>query len=309
MKTEKNKNEIITAANESRLESAHYSEALTAFAVGWKDPENLKSMLEFIAPNVPVGRRFEFKSSANAEAFYSETDDIRSSGSDFKRVEYTGETVYAKTHNKGLTIRVDRDDTTDENWQERYVHLLMQRLYRNEIRRALQALEQSAKTKDVTWDEESNPDGDLRNALVEAADACGIRSNRMLFGANAWDLRANAYDAQETAGAFRAVELDPKSLASKLLVDDIKILRGRYQEPGFNKQALVGPDVYTFFGDNVVTKDEPSNLKRFVTPAEAGYNFRVFTEETSKFIDITVEHYSNIVVTNPLGIQRLKINA
>lgn len=67
----------IISANENRFSAGNYSEALTAFTVGWVDPENTAKILDFIAPPIPVGRRFEFKKSDNAQAFYSESDDVR----------------------------------------------------------------------------------------------------------------------------------------------------------------------------------------------------------------------------------------
>ena len=65
----------IITANESKFTAGNYSEALTAFTVGWSDPENIAKILDFIAPPIPVGRRFEFKRSKNAQSFYSESDD------------------------------------------------------------------------------------------------------------------------------------------------------------------------------------------------------------------------------------------
>ena len=129
-----------TAANENRFTAGNYSEALTAFTVGWKSPDNLNDILDFIAPPVPVGRRFEFKTSDNAQAFYSESDDVRSIGAEFKRVRYDGASINEKTLNKGLTIRVDHDEIADDDWQERYVQMLLQRLLRNELRRAVTAV-------------------------------------------------------------------------------------------------------------------------------------------------------------------------
>ena len=133
--------EKIISANENRFTAGNYSEALTAFTVGWRDPENIAELLDFIAPPVPVGRRFEFKRSDNAQAFYSENDDVRAVGAEFKRVRYDGESINEKTLNKGLTIRVDHDEVAGDDWQERYVQMLMQRLLRNELRRAIQALD------------------------------------------------------------------------------------------------------------------------------------------------------------------------
>ncbi|MBN1404458.1 MAG: hypothetical protein JW942_08350 [Opitutales bacterium] len=301
----------VCAANESRFEAAHLSEPLTAFTVGWKDPEDLRSLLEFIAPSVRVGRRFEFRKADNAEAFLSETDDVRAVGSAFKRVEYTGEVINAKTLNKGLTIRVDHDEEVGDDWQERYVQMLVQRLLRNELRRAVAALDTQdvSESKDWTWDGTGtapNPDGDIRAALSTAATATGVRPNRVIFGEGAWDLRSNAYYAQDTAGAFHAATLSPEELARRLFVDGVKVVNARYNS-GSAKSPLLGNYLYAYYAQQGVSRDEPSNIKRFVTPA-GGSDFRVYVEQSSKYTDISVEHYSSIVLTSTLGIRRLALS-
>ena len=88
--------EKIISANENRFTAGNYSEALTAFTVGWRDPENIAELLDFIAPPVPVGRRFEFKRSDNAQAFYSENDDVRAVGAEFKRAADTSAAFLAE---------------------------------------------------------------------------------------------------------------------------------------------------------------------------------------------------------------------
>jgi hypothetical protein len=302
-------NGTIYVANESRFNNAHYSEALTAFTAGWKEHERLSNMLEFIAPSLPVGRRFEFKKMNNAEVFYSEHDDIRATGSDFKRIEYTGSTVYEKTLNKGLTIRVDHDEAIGEDWQERYVQLLLQRLYRNEIRRALGALSTATITKEHKWSVEnshSNPDNNIRLIIMEASEQSGVRPNRILFGESAWDLRMHAYETLNSAGATRAVHLSSEELAQKLLVDEIKVIRSYYQINPTTKASIASNEIYAFYAQPAISKEDPSNLKRFITPIN-GNNFGVYIEEHPKFTDITVEHYSTLIVTSNLGISKLTI--
>src|ERR1700722_17210890 len=105
-------------ANSSRFLEAYFSEPLTNYAVGWRDPNNIEASLQFIAPSVPVGRRFEWKKANNAEEFLSEViDDERAVGSDFKRVEYTASDVTDKTLNKGLTYIADLDTARAPNCQ------------------------------------------------------------------------------------------------------------------------------------------------------------------------------------------------
>ena len=118
----------LSNAQESQFNHTNYSEELTAFTKDWQDEEHIEALLNFIAPQVPVSRRFEYKKADNDQMFYSEQDDLRAQGCSFKRIEFQGQTVQSKTLNKGLTIRVDVDDVVGTDWQERYVHLLMKRL-------------------------------------------------------------------------------------------------------------------------------------------------------------------------------------
>lgn len=299
----------IISANESRFNSAYYSEPLTAFSSGWKDSENLEALLDFIAPPVLVPRRFEFKRADNTEAFYSELDDIRSTGSSFKRVEYSGTSIYEKTLNKGLTIRLDHDEIAEDNYEERYVALLLQRLYRNDLRRLITLLDASAHNTDVNMPDNGdpvNPDGLVRTMLNTATNASGLRPNRVVFGESAWEARINAYAAQDTHLSNRSLGFTLEDLAQSLLVEDIKILRARYQSTLNAKSLLAGRAIYAFFAQDSATKDEPSNFKRFITPM-SGNRFRVYKHEGPKYTDISVEHYSHIVLTSPLGLEKLTI--
>jgi hypothetical protein len=304
-----NEKGLVCAANESRFMTANYSEPLTTFTVGWKDAENIEELLNFVAPVIHVGKRFEFKMANNAEAFLSEEDDVRAIGASFKRVEFSGTSVMDKTLNKGLTVRIDRDDVAGDDWQERHVQLLLRRLFRNELRRAIVALDTAsyADSSPITWggNGSQNPDADIRQALAVVADMVGVRPNRILFGEGAWDIRSNVYDVQTTAAAQRAATLPLNDLARKFFVDQIRVFGARYQSAS-NKQTIVGDNVYMFNTKNNIVKDEPADIKRFVTPID-GHNFRVYVEEHSKYTDITVEHYSHIVVTTPAGIKRLEI--
>ena len=298
----------IIASNENRFTAGNFSEALTDFATGWMKNDNFSELLDFIAPPIPVGRRFEFKRSDNAQAFYSDNDDVRSIGAEFKRVRYDGSSVNEKTLNKGLTIRIDHDEVSDEDWQERYVQMLLQRLLRNELRRAITALDSIAKdTSNASWTENENPDADIRNILIDAGNESGVRPNRLLFGEIAWDMRMSCLEKQNSAVAFKASAMAQEELASKFLLDGCKVMSARYQVSPSTKAQIAGKNVYAFFAQNTISKDEPSNLKRFYTPMEDGSQFRVYCDENAKYTDITVEHYSSIVATSNLGVRKLSI--
>ena len=295
-------------ANEDRFTTSTFSQPLTTYSVGWTDPENLQAALDWIAPAIPVSRRFEFKEAINNQVFLSETDDIRAIGSHFKRVQYDGKTVNEKTHNKGLTIRLDKDEMIDGD-EERSVFRLMTRLLRNDLRRAHDAL--YAATVDsvikAAWKDKAQPDDDLAEAIIAAGDIVGMDPNRLLIGSRPWLMRRRCYNAQAMAGAFAAAGMSVGDVADTLGLDGGRISKVRYQVTKDKKQQLVGNYAFLYFGDQSAGKDDPTTIKRFVTPS-VPEGMRVFRHELDKFIDISVDHYSNIVVTSSLGATRLDIS-
>lgn len=292
---------VIYAANEARFTSSNYSEPLTAYTVGWKDPENLEALLEDIAPEVPVSRRFEFKAANNAEAFLSETDDIRAIGSPFKRVEYTGSSVNEKTHNKGLTVRIDHDDAIGDGWREQTVDRLRMRLARNDIRRALTMLNGGANNQARTWTSGSpNPDADCRTELKASADISGVRPNTILFAEAAWDARTGAYEASTAPAAARKAAMTQEELRAHLMVDLLLPVKARYQSTSSAKGSVMTASTILFYlAYKGLAKDDASDIKLFRSMARGG-KWGVYVTEHEKYTDISVEHYSNIVITSGL---------
>jgi hypothetical protein len=302
----------IVYANSSRLVETFYSAPLTSYAVGWKDPNDAFDLLEFIAPTVPVGRRFEWKKANNSEEFLSETfDDQRAEGSDFKRVEYTSQDVTDKTINKGLSTAVDLDQATGE-WELATTAKLLRRLRRNELRRGFAALTAAAVNTNKVWGNGSDPDVEVINDLAAAASVTGVRPNRVLYGDEAYNYRRGAFRAQDNPGAYASADLNPAELASLLTVDRVAIARARYQSTGTAKTNLVGNRVMMFFALDGVDTDDPTNIKRFATqftPEQEGGYFRVYRQQLSaKLVLITVEHYSKIVVTFSGGVRQLTVS-
>ena len=301
----------VALANESRFNAAFYSEPLTAYAVGWRDPHQLEETLDFLFPPFQAGRRFEFKKADNAEAFYSETDDQRALGADFKRVEYKGTTQLDKTYNKGLTMRVDMDQVDGmPNWREVFTARLLQRLLRSELRRAITAFSGAATNTAKTWDTSAgkDPDQDVLTDLIAAVDDSGVRPNRLLYGDVAWNKRLIAHRAQSSSGGYASAGLTPRELSGFLGVDGVRVSRERYQSTAIAK-AKVTPDiVLEFFAEDGLGPDDPSHGKRFWSAVESGGKYRIYEQAVSaKMIDLTVEHYSNCVVTSTVGLRKLTI--
>jgi hypothetical protein len=296
---------IIYAANEARFVTSSYSEGLTGYLQGWTEPENLEQLLEDIAPMVSSGKRFEFKKADNSEAFLSEDDDVRSIGANYKRVTYKGSTVQERTYNKGLTIRLDKDDMV-EGEEEQSVEALKSRLLRNEIRRALALLRAAATNTDKVWDATKNPDKDVRDRLRVASTKSGLRPTRVLIAEDAFDLRADAYELQNTPAAGVAANKTPDQLAAKWMVDSVKIVKAKYQSTLTAKaQVQNALTVLMYMAQKGLSKNDPSNIKRFVSDN----GWKVFRKEDDLFVDISVAHNSNIVITSTLGIEQLTVAA
>lgn len=298
---------VMALANESRLTAATFNEPLTNYLVGWRDTEDLLTTIDYIAPRVPVGRRYEWKKAENAEAFLSELDDERAVGAGFKRVEYTGKTQLGKTKNRGLTVRIDRDEAGPVINEERTVALIMQRIRRNQLRRAITALLALANNTAKTWDAASKPDEDMRAAVAAAQLASGMFPNRGLIGLVAWNARASVYSGGDKAGAFAGLAKTPKEVGQGIGLSDLRTNASLYQSAGAAKTRIMTSTAVFFTANDLVGEDDPTHVKRFVSPAGDG-DVRVHRQEVgAKFIDITVEHYDDIVGTSTVGAEKLTV--
>ena len=298
---------LICAANEARFTSAHYSEPLTAYTVGWRDPENIDALLDRLFPAIQVGRRFEFKKAVNAEAFLSETDDIRPIGSPFKQVEYKGTSVSDKTHNRGLMIRVDHDEIEagDTGWRERYVSILLQRLKRNSLRRGFAILDGADHAGGNTaFTAATNPDGLIRAMGKTSADTSGLYPNCYAIGELAWHYRLDAYEAPTRVNAAGRASMTPQALAQYLMADVVEVVKARYQSSATAKSAVLSARIYAYSEFQGQTKDDPSAIKRFVSSARGGQRYGVYVTEHEKFTEIAVECYENIVATG-VGVESI----
>jgi hypothetical protein len=298
-------------ANEERFTAANYSEPLTQYATGWTDSENLQALIDFIAPRVPVGRRFEFKQAINSEAFLSEDDDDRAIGSEFKRIEYKGKSVNSKTKNRGLCYRLDLDEEgAGILTEELIVARILQRLRRNQYRRAVTVLRASVTTNTAkTWQTgATTPNEDVRAALTSGLTDAGLLANRVLVDWQAWAYRAKGLYSQLTAGSLADYRQTVDEMAAFLGIERGMMSKAVYQSTATTKALITASLVITFISQDAPSRDDPTNVKRFVTPVGDG-DFRVYRQPIgSKFIDISVEYYDNVVGTSTVGAQSLTIS-
>lgn len=303
----------IGLANEASFDGSFLSQPLTDYAVGYlQNNQELIDLLEFLAPSVRVGRRFEFKKANRNDAFIAaeKDEDVRALGGEFRLIRSTGEIEQAKTLSKGLTKPIDIDEIRDNpHAEEEAVRVLLGALIRAEILRAVVVLNAAATNEAKTWSTGADADADLLAMLSAGGDGAGLDPNRIVFGSSAWQNRVKGLRALATAGGFATSSLTTAALAEWLAVDGVKVGRHRYTV-GSGKQQLVTSNVVLAYNAQAgATREDPSNIKRFVSPSEGGEGCCVFRQQISaSTIHVTVSHYSNIVLTSSSGVRKLTIS-
>ena len=308
----------MTEANTALLDQAFFSEPLTTYAVGFQDDKVVDAALEFYAPIVPVSRKFTYSTFDNAEAFTSDTNDVRSIRSDFKEIEYTSGKINAATINRGLQISIDLDEVDGmTNWEESYTQKLIRRLKRNSLRRAVALLQATAVANSAstakTWDTTAlkDPDQDVILELIASADTVGMRPNRIGYGDTSWAKRLLSHRAQTNAGGFGSSALTPEQLAGFLQVDAVNVCPSRYTSGSSARAQIVANAVLMFMAEAGVDTSDASNIKRFVTmgsSAQGGGIYQVYVQRVSaKRYVIAVGTYELTKITSAIGVRQFII--
>ncbi len=294
----------MAAENAALIVEANYQQPLTDYVVGFSEMAEQQAEIEFLAPSVQTGRRFEYATFDNTEAFLSDNsaDDLRAPRSDFKAVEYTSGKTQAKTFNRGLKIVLDSDDIANRpNWQEFHARRLTERLLRNKIRRAIALLAAAATNTAKTWDTTAlkDPDQDVISELVTSADKLGIKPNRVYYSDTAWAKRLLAHRAQTTAGGFGSSNIRTEAeLAGLLGVQGVFHSNSRYSSSTTAKTQSAGAKVLAYVAEPNQSEEDPSHIKGFWSPCDNGQKFAVYVRQCgTKMWELAVEHYEKLAIT------------
>lgn len=302
---------VITEINADMLTEGTYRESLTTYAVGW-NPADLARDLEFLCPPVQVADRFDYKLLSNPEAFYSDADDLRATGADFKQVEYTSEEITAKTANRGLQICVDPKQVQgNPNWETQYTAMLLRRLRLNKLRRAIALIAAAATNVAKTWDGTAgkNPDGDISDIILTAHTAAGVRPNRAAYGPTAWSKRQRSHEAQDNAGGYAAAARTEQQLAQYLAIEGVLICEARYATSSVAKAEALSNLVLLYNALQDATVEDPSNVKGFWSPCDNGQHVMVHRWDIGpKKMFLAVEHNELIAMTSLLGVYKSTIS-
>jgi hypothetical protein len=289
---------LLCAANEAAFTETFMSQPLTTFVVGLPAEAGVQDMLDFIAPQVPCGRRFEYRSFGNSQQMLSETDDIRGIGANFKTVEFKGSLETGRTINKGLAFIGDLDVVSEiPNWEQLYSGWLKGRILRNDLRRAFTALLALHAGTTAKWltAPVTDPDTDLLDLCESLGDNTGIDANALVIGAQAWCGRVKNLRSSANAGGFAGSMWTPAQVGEWLgLAEGCRKALHRYATGSGDKTRMLGSYAVAFLRSGSPVMEDPSSLKRFVTGTAGA--FQVYRRELSaKLVEISVGHYSNIV--------------
>jgi hypothetical protein len=135
-----------------------------------------------------------------------------------------------------------------------------------------------------------------------------VRPNRVGYGDTSWSKRFLSHRAQPSAGGFASSGLTAEQLASILGVDKVMVSKERYSTGG-SKSEVLGNLVMMFMALDGADTEDPSNIKRFVSPCEGGGPVRVYERQvTEKLYEIVVEHYELTKITSTLGIRKFTVS-
>ena len=301
---------IILSANDANFDASHLSEPLTEFMSDTPDEEGLDVILEAMAPSVPVGRAFTYLVADTTEQFQAmlADEDRREIGGEFGIVRPKGTQANGRTANKGLTMILDNDQGgEDAAIQQRSVTNLRNRLLRTEIYRTEALLEANDTALTPNWgatNTSADPDGNIIADLELGGDARGIDSNIVVFCGGAWNRRFLSLGIGSNAARHQTRNLTPQQLAELLGVDKVIKAKIRYQSSATAKTKIGDLKVFSYYAKAGAMPNDPSNIKRFVTPVPGGGMFRIYITPLLKRTAITVEHYSTIDLTSSLGIRK-----
>lgn len=302
----------IFAANDANFDAQFLSQPLNEYLVGYPDEDGLEAALEAIAPAIPVARAFSYRVHNSREHFQLDSDnaDIREIGGDFAKVRLTGTQATGKTKNKGLVMVLDEDEGGDDpSVQQRAVVNLRARLFRTELYRAITLLDAEDNSTSTTWTSGSaDPDGVVTTGVDRSGDKRGTNPTLVVWGGGAWVKRKTQLRALNTPGGFAGLTLSPNDAAIMCGAQRGVVLPFRYQTAvtESSKSKVLGDTVFIYEARPGLMGSDPSNIKRFVTVA--GGAVKVYIEKRLKRTLVSVEHYSDIIATSTLGIEKLAVS-
>ena len=313
-------NGVVCLANDSLLRQESYIEELTSFAISYDAMRGngLRNLRDFFAPTRPSNSRivrlttYDENEPWQSVAYNAAKRGILANFMDVpQRVASKSDLQIV---NRGLSVTLDRDQLNDNpQWQELHTKWLLDLLMLATVLETVTLLEASAIVANLTWDSASNPDLDVKQAVLNLANTTGFYPTRIIYGDQAALIRQTAYETQLTAGSLaRAGRFTQEEVATAVGIDKCIINAERYQtQTGTTKQEIIGSNVLIFTAVDGTTPMDPSNIVRHTAAAAyGGGDYAVYVTPVGvKKIVLTVENYEYLHVQHTTGLEQLAVIA
>ena len=182
----------------------------------------------------------------------------------------------------------------DPEWEMNCVKRIKIGLVRKDAKRMTSLLYNglTATTAKLDWwgGASQDPDSDLLGMVKLAAQTGGLYPNWMLMDRQAWATRIISLRTTGGSLAAQSSLMSPAELGDWL---GVKLYVVDKSDFSIENLVLVG-----YSGSQGL--DDLGSIRRFVTPAKGGAEYRAYKRQVSaKVWEIVVEHYSDLVVTGP----------
>lgn len=306
----------IALANDSLLTQSAFNTQLTEYAIGFSRSAKLRELIQHLAPlRVRTSRKVTLDSYVNADAFqnvpYAKVK--RAINADFAEVPPpTWNKSTVTLENRGLMICIDADEAKERpQYEQQVTQWLIDILMRAEVDETVALLSAAASNVNKTWDATTNPDYDVKNQAITAANLMGFRPNSAIYGDAAELLRQFAYEAAARANGAGAGAALNGNLAQRIGVDRLLVNAERYSSSSTARTEFIGSAVYLFSATDGEQMIDSSNFTRVVSTATTfgGGDYAVYVYDPSpKRRIVMVENYSKIHTQHVLGLRKLTVS-
>lgn len=273
------------------------------FAVGLVKNNGLVKAREHLAPNATVmtpNTTFSYRFFERAESFKEVPYEklVRGVGGEFGYFNSKSEKRSGELEHIGISVVVEKAmSEADPGYESRLMQAAVSILESATLRRAYDCFTAVAVAK--TWSKSGSVDPDtmLRQAMLDASDAAGVRPNRILFGDSAWDARVAWLRSQNTAAGFQSARTEGElgsEIRADILVPDARVASGSGLFPAFAAKKILGG--IAFAG---TPEEDVSNVKMFT--GKNGLEFFEWDHPQGALKIITASRWQCIKTTSDLG--------
>ncbi len=306
----KSGNEFV-AANDGNLSASPLglSQALSQYAAGVSDSQNLQAILDRVVPATPVGSiRFTYGLETESEEFQKRTlaNITRPVHGEFSELKITGSETEGRCANIGLVSYIDIDQGGMlPQMQQMEVQRLRNIILRSQIADGLALIDAAASADSgANWGASgSDPDSDIDDMIDAGGRAAGVDNNVVVFGRGSFMKRRRSYRKEARTNGGEHAILTPDQLRDVYQVDDVVNLRTLYRSSSTANTAMLDDTVYTYDARSGLSLKDSSNIKRF-TYVSTGGGTRVWIEVGTHRVKIIVDAYAVNKITRSVGIRK-----